>query len=835
MRGLVAGVVLVCLGACQVTTVGQDGPKPVLSSVARYDNGVAEAAVFIQTVAHTVRVVGTGIAPLPASLLTGEPTLVLPIVTLQLAGAAGPPVELASLRFDAASQALDARLDPGVPFGTYDVTVTNPSGQAGTLAGALQVVPPPTIDLCSHVTPAFGWIQGRTTVELCASNAAGHGLQPVPQVFLRIPTGAGTVTEVPLIRTAFVTASAARPPLADASVMTAVVPASTEARGAGLAVGGPYDLRVLNPDGSTAILPQAFTLLPDPPPTLTGVTPGQSDTGATGLTLTLSGANLKDPNAALSPRRARVFLLSRAYDPNDLVSCSAGSGCHECQSPVMTAAGQEVTCTQPGGIGAGSYVVHYQHLDDGSFGEFSAFAITNPAGNVVAASAATPLVQARMAHGAVAATDDGGRRYLYVVGGQSGPSHDTALSSVEVAPLSSFGDAGAWQALRSPLPVPTTGLSLVARGAYLFALGGRAADGNVLATVSRARVLGSDTVPTLSAPQPLTTGSLAAGTYTYRVSALMGVSTDNPGGEALSSDAESAVLDGAHPGVTLTWSAVPGATAYRVYRSPRNGVAGSEGLLADGVAGTSYTDEGGSTPAATKPLPAGALGVWVAMPPLSAPRADAAATVATDPNGTPYVYVLGGRLTAGSTEAASYEVAALTQAAGVVSSGSFSGGAQGLLTARAEAVVATLDAVSAPRSSALGASYVVVGLGASGATSLGDVEVAKVAAGGALGAFGSQAFSASNRRAGASGVLVSNVLFTVGGQFVSQGKTLDVCAGGPCADPPALTVSGGNSGFDFTAARYRGALVYVSGYFYGIGGQSASATVEASTDRTGYN
>lgn len=93
------------------------------------------------------------------------------------------------------------------------------------------------------------------------------------------------------------------------------------------------------------------------------------------------------------------------------------------------------------------------------------------------------------------------------------------------------------------------------------------------------------------AATPLTTGgSLPAATYSYRVTAR------NSAGETLPSAAVSAITTGATGMVSVTWTAVPGATSYSVYGR----TAGAELLLAT-VTDTAYTDTGRTTPAG--PLP----------------------------------------------------------------------------------------------------------------------------------------------------------------------------------------------------------------------------------------
>lgn len=83
-------------------------------------------------------------------------------------------------------------------------------------------------------------------------------------------------------------------------------------------------------------------------------------------------------------------------------------------------------------------------------------------------------------------------------------------------------------------------------------------------------------------------GTLAAGTYYYRVSAV------NANGQTLAStEVSSGALTGSTSRVVLTWTAVNGATGYRVYRSTVSGTYTTPALLASPSPAT-YTDTGGS-------------------------------------------------------------------------------------------------------------------------------------------------------------------------------------------------------------------------------------------------
>ena len=101
--------------------------------------------------------------------------------------------------------------------------------------------------------------------------------------------------------------------------------------------------------------------------------------------------------------------------------------------------------------------------------------------------------------------------------------------------------------------------------------------------------------PSASAPTTATTGgTLAAATYYYVVTALVA------GGETAASNEVSKATTGTTSTITLSWSAVTGATGYKVYRST---TAGTEHLLTTLGTGTSFTDTGSLTPDSSKPFP----------------------------------------------------------------------------------------------------------------------------------------------------------------------------------------------------------------------------------------
>jgi hypothetical protein len=86
-------------------------------------------------------------------------------------------------------------------------------------------------------------------------------------------------------------------------------------------------------------------------------------------------------------------------------------------------------------------------------------------------------------------------------------------------------------------------------------------------------------------------GTLAAGTYYYKVTAL------NASGETVGSAQVSAITTGATGSVALTWGAVTGATSYKIYKGTISGT--YTGYFTSGIA--SYTDTGSAVTAGSIP------------------------------------------------------------------------------------------------------------------------------------------------------------------------------------------------------------------------------------------
>jgi hypothetical protein len=105
---------------------------------------------------------------------------------------------------------------------------------------------------------------------------------------------------------------------------------------------------------------------------------------------------------------------------------------------------------------------------------------------------------------------------------------------------------------------------------------------------------------------------------------------ENPGGESLAGDPFVVRVPDVPERIalTLSWTAVPGATGYRLYRSATG--SGNEEWLLDSAT-TTAVDVGAATDPAIVPLPAGSVGQWQALGALASAREGACVAVAPDP------------------------------------------------------------------------------------------------------------------------------------------------------------------------------------------------------------
>jgi cysteine-rich repeat protein len=612
---------------------------------------------------------------------------------------------------------------------TFEIAITDGLGCPSRLSG--QVVLTRDVALGDlSVRPPFGGTGVETAVTIDVDTSVqGVSFLELPRIYLA-PSAGGPVVSLPGVGW-----------IADREV-TARVPA-------GLAA-GTYDVIAVNPDGTVGVEAAGFLVTGSAPPQISSVSPG-SVPGA-GTRVKVDGAGFSD---------AAVTLL-----------CQPEAGGAPPQSFPATGVQPEASGLSflvPTGIARDSVcLVRVTDTRTGTFDEYSAIVVLNPAENLPPsrASSAT-LAVARRAPVAVVGEVTRSARFLYALGGDDGDPTG-ALDSAEVAPLSAFGSLGAWRTLPAPLPSPRTDAAGVVLGRFVYVVGGDDGGGPVSSAI-RAEVLRTSDAPVISdgLTIALDPSGLGPGTWYYVVSAVMGpADPDNPGGETLPSEALTVVVpDWAPEGfaVTLRWSEVPGAAAYRLYRSPSadTSVRGLRRLAEVPAAQRSFTDAGGVT-GGPAPRQLGDLGAWVALPALGAPRAALGLGVARDPvaRATQYLYALGGYGAAGTPQT-SWERLAVTPAGDGLTQGAWVAGNHALAASRADFIAYSVDAfattVVGPTETQI---FVGPGVGVGPAAS--RVQSALVQAGGALAPW-VQASNGSLNRAGYGGTAVSNQLFLFGG------------------------------------------------------------------------
>jgi len=685
----------------------------------------------------------------------------------------------------------------GVTPGVYGITVDNLDGCTDTLAASFTVYVEHTFTV-TGIDPPFGCTCSTTSVTLSSPG----GFVSTPVIEMR-PTGqAGPVTRM------------TRVALVDVSTLTAVVPAA-------LALGD-YDVTVLNPptDGGVARLDRGFRVVSMPVPQIEAIIPGRGAPAATNFPMEIVGANFRNP--------VKVELLDRTLT----VVASVAS-----VAPTSATRIDATFATLP--LIEDAYLVRVTDLDENTYSTYSAFIVgsTGSNGKLHGFTEISALVTPRRLLAGASARDDLGNTYLYAIGGDTGGATPTALDSIEVSQLSKFGALGAWQQLRSPnhlatprvapvavaVPLYGVGSPYVPIKTYIYVTGGQDAAGTVLGTIERAMVLRSEDAPIVtSAAVSTTPGSLADGTWYYKVSAVLASGdADNPGGETVASD-EAILTIGSNTAIELAWSAVTvnGVTAamYRVYRTPAaNGSSQQEQLIAT-VSGTSYTDTG-ATAQAERPLPAGALGKWVAQTPTHAARWGHQAAVITDSTGAKFLHVLGGKSNLTTGYLSTIEVAPINSMGQL---GTFvSTGTTAMATARAFFSLVVETSANVAGFTGVARLITTGGVDAGGSSS--EVEFSDVTNGGANGGWTATGLSLNNR-AGLMSVISSNKLFCMGGagtandttfsSILMTGRNVGFIAGGAIGSPMQSTSSA------FAFPRALGTAITGSGFIYFAAGSS---------------
>jgi hypothetical protein len=628
-----------------------------------------------------------------------------------------------------------ATIPAGLTADLYEVEVTSAVGCISINNGSLRITDNVALTGLA-VDPSYASPSKPTAVTISVDVATPF--ISTPRAYLNPnPAGAG------------VTATALRAVVyQNATTLTAVVP--------GGLTPGQYDLTVVNPDGAVGFATQAVTVTAIEPPVISDVQP-QTFANNSDYPAELRGLN---------------------FDATNGVTVAI-----TCENPTSGA-----TTTLPVTVGAttatlvnvvlptsqftkGSVCLLTATNADGASFTFSAISITNSSFNLEPWTAVSPMNMGRRGLALKAGRPTNTSRYLYAIGGDNG-TNAGAMASVESVGVNVFGDLSTWRVERGSLPVAKTLAGVDRIGRFIYVVGGH--DGTTATnTVYRAQVLDPLATPEvvdIDAALGDGTNGLGGGLFHYRISAIFDAADpSNPAGESLPGEVQVVDLPDLMEKIqlTLTWSAVPGAIGYRVYRTPNAGDSvDAVELLATvmGAANLSYADTGTTTTAAETPLPEGSLGNWHSGGTLNTNREATTAVAGVDPTNPNvyYLYVFGGRNETG-TYLSSFEYATVTVAAdGSQTISAWTTGAASLSNAKAEigAYRVTSDQSSFVPA---GQTMIYIGPGRTGAGFTGVLESFQVAAGGNVAAFINLNRNVSSSRSGYGFGTSSNFLYIFGG------------------------------------------------------------------------
>lgn len=680
--------------------------------------------------------------------------------------------------------------------GEYSIAVEDQSGCSTSISGAITVTDNVTIST-GTVSPSFGQDSEATAITITLGAAASTG---TPRAFL-VPSG-----DLPLVQLESVTTL-------DSMTLTAVVPANTGA--------GTYDVVIVWPDGTVAVLSAAYTSVSTTPPRIDDVVP-QSIVQTNGQMLTITGTGFVSSTVTLI--------------------CETGSGLRTLTSSGAPCDASPCTATvDAGSLASGDICVVRVTNADGAYDEFSAIGVTVSSGKLSNPVAGTALNVGRRALAAAAVKATSASRFVYAIGGDDGTTAN-AFDSVEFAPVDVFGNMGAWQMSAESLSVARTFPASATIGRYIYVLGGNDG-GGALDSAERALVLSPEEVPDVNDVDLCLAGTgtpcfsmagisagLEPGTYSYRVAALIDATDpENLGGETLPSEPTILRLQdvaGLNAAVRIGWTApvdslgaaLSGVIGYRIYRTPKDGVPGSdEQLLAEvGATALDYIDDGTATlDSATTPLPPGSTSAWQGLPIMGVPREAAAAAAAPDPSApdtTWYVYALLGR--SGNTAYPSYEFLPVTIEANgrQTVAASWTPGTSAVTVGRAELGAWVVDKVVS-QAIADETHYIYVGQGINAK----NIDVASVLAGGQLSSF-TAVSTLSDGRYGYGTAAAAGKLFAFGG-FTSSVQ--QDAWGTTISSPPTLD-NWSNEALAMTTPRYLMGSTIQSAFIFLIGGTTGT-------------
>lgn len=715
--------------------------------------------------------------------------------------------------------------------GTYRVHLTDATRCGTTLENAFVITDRDDELTLTGITPRFGY-QGESTgisIDALVDGAAmppKEGFAPVPRVYLNPRVTSGTPSSVGAV--SFVSPT----------LLNAVVPAGL--------LEGEYDLIVVNPDGRVGVLQQAFQVVTQPLPEIDSLSPAVvASTSAE--TFTIFGKNFRVPSVQM-----RCFNLNGAlFDLNGDTNPD--------MAVVNSFTDTSISATfNASNASLAGCIVRVTNTDQGTFTEYSALTVTNPAFNIRPGQAGTTLNVARRAPLMLTGRATNAARFLYVFSGDEGDG--VGLNSVESAPVSLLGAPGAYFLQRNTLQTPRTLAGGTRVGRFLYAAGGSRIDSSsgtpvkqYLTSIERAVVLDpDDRAEVRELALAISEGAgVPVGLYYYRVAAVMSPTDPfNPGGEELPSDPFPVKIPSGVEGgvqVSVFWDPVPGAVGYHVYRSPtpvddpvtpsqvgQEQRIGYYDVAVSGGASPFFVDDGQGTPQPPTPLPVGSLGVWSHVADLNVAREgvgmawspDPSAGATTQTTQRAWLYVLGGRSgTAPTDYLRSYERVGLTidlvTGAQTLDSASATLTPNALGSARYQLAVTRasndLNSAVPPGSHYV---YALGGIGSGGVDKRAEAALVASNGTGALGAFGTVVNSGISR-AGFPAISAGNQIFAFGG---SNGAPDSSIESGKIVGAPNIQSFNATAGTSLTRKRYLSGGALFGAYLYVAGGASEDAS-----------
>lgn len=711
-----------------------------------------------------------------------------------------------------------ATIPAGLVPGDYEVRVTSQVGCSGRLPTAVNVTDTLTITLDPDqpIDPSFVSPTVDTAVTIFA-DAGGASFENGAIAYLDSAGGSGTSTAREL-RAVLVDNN-------DPLQLAAVIPGGLDP--------GEYNLIVINPSGSVGVAANAVTVTAAEPPVVTTVQPVSVTNQANQL--------------------AQVF--GRDFDPAGvgvslLCSPPGGGATTTLAATVGTVTATQADVTLPvAGLAAETVcLVQLVNTASGASSTFSAISVRNPAANLAAWDASgANMVEGRRALGLVAARPTNTSRFLYAVGGDTG-TPTGAKTSIEAVSTDTFGRLGTWRLERNSLPSARTLAGYARLGRFVYLTGGHDGTG-ATATTLRAQVLdplAGPAIQDLDAELGDGIRGLEAGLWHYRIAALFpNTDPSNPNGESLPGEVLSIHVPAVDQRVifTLHWDAVPGATAYRVYRTaavddPIDTLEGLADVTCDGssVPCELTDDQATATDPLQTPLLPGSLGVWHPVSTMLTAREGHVSVIAPRPGSTTesFLYAFGGRTTGGGF-LSSYEFATLTVAPdGSQTVSAWTAGSRDIGTAKAELGA---WAITPDDSSLVGATnaFIFVGTGRTGAnTDTGEIRSGLVSATGDLTATGASldAENSAGAIAAAASADGAGFLYLFGGERANTGNQVANDSSSTLSAGPNVGNFNSLGGGSLSVRRSFAACTQESAFYYVAGGESNTSTALSSVEQT---